>query len=139
MTAPWGTLIETPEQVKQKKEFIEKYKKLSREISVQRADTLKYYFNYTLKQSALNELEERLQQSYKTSNEIDTSREKFKAGGTPSRDRVVAGEKLTLTLAQIDEIRQYSHTYCQKNIEKIDIDLKERTQKLMLPLIKNVK
>jgi hypothetical protein len=131
--------METPEQVKLKKEFIEKYIRMSREISQQRADTLKHYFNYTLKQSALNELEERLQKSYKIENDKEANRVKFKPGGTPSRDRVIAGEKLTLTLAQINELREYSHTYCQKNIEKIDIDLKERTQKLMLPLIKNSK
>ena len=123
--------METPEQVKLKKEFIEKYIRMSREISQQRADTLKHYFNYTLKQSALK--------SYKIENDKEANRVKFKPGGTPSRDRVIAGEKLTLTLAQINELREYSHTYCQKNIEKIDIDLKERTQKLMLPLIKNSK
>jgi hypothetical protein len=143
VNTPWATAIDTPEQVKLKREFSEKYKNVSKEISRQRAQTLKHYFSYTLKQSALNELEDRLQDTYRAaavSNEMAAmNRVKFKPGGTPSKDRVIVKEKLTLTLAQLEENREYSHTYCRKNIEKIDVDLKERTQKLMLPVIKGVK
>ena len=138
VTTPWCSSVESKEHVKLKMTFIEKYIKISKELSQQRADTLRHYFNYALKQSVINELDDRLEENFKYMNDPAEviKKVKFKPGGTPSRDRIIVNEKLNLTLAQIEEIRKYSHAYCQRNIEKINIDLKERTQKLMLPKIK---
>ena len=140
VTTPWCSIAESRAQVKLKKEFIEKYKKMSQKISRRRADTLRHYFSYALKQSALNELDDRIAENFFTESQLRAEkRVKFKPGGTPSRDRVIVNEKLTLGLKQIEEMREYSHAFCQKNIEKIELDLKERTQKLLLPSIQNIK
>jgi len=45
-------------------------------------------------------------------------------------------EKIELTHEEINQIRKLSFLFCQKSILQVDIDMKEKTQKLMLPLIK---
>ena len=54
----------------------------------------------------------------------------------PAKDRVIVNERYDLSHEQINQIRKLSFLFCQKSILQIDIDMKEKTQKLLLPLIK---
>jgi hypothetical protein len=127
-------MVETSHEMKLKQDFVEKFSQLSNKMSKQRTDTLRHYFDFCQKQKSTNiEDDESL---VRDTNRLP-KRIKYKPGGNPSKDRVIIREKIDLTLEQIHEIRKYSHMFCLRNIEKIDQDLKERTQKLMLPIIKN--
>lgn len=128
-------------------EFAEKYSNLSKKISKQRADALKHHFDYVMKQSALNteeEINELLNKNLKKYEEtkddgdkkITLKKIKYKTGGGPSKSRVIANERYRLSYEEIEKIRKYSHFVCQKNVEKIELEFKEKSQKLMLPLIK---
>ena len=68
--------------------------------------------------------------------EAHTFKVKLKPGGNPSKDRVIVNERFKLTYDQVEVIRKYFHTFLQRNLEKIFIEQNEKSQKLLLPLIK---
>ncbi len=115
--------------------FVEGFVDLSRKLSSQRSYALKHYLNYTVKQHELNLAMNQQQESVEV-NRSSRRRVKFKTGGGPAKDRVIVNEKIELTHEEINQIRKLSFLFCQKSILQVDIDMKEKTQKLMLPLIK---
>lgn len=131
-------------------EIIEKYKKMSNRLSKQRTDALKQHFEFVLKQSELNKNSKKKenenmqskhltdvqpnQEHYRVNKRINVI--KYKPGGGPSLDRVILNEQSKHTQEEVLKCREYSHFICEKNIEKINYELKEKTQKLILPLIK---
>lgn len=121
-----------------KLEFIKEFIDISNKLSKQRIFALKHYLNYTAKQNAIN-LSAEAEQSSDTSRTDNQSikKVKFKPGGGPSKTRVIVNEKYNLTHEQINQIRKLSFLFCQKSIVQIDVDLREKTQKLLLPIIKN--
>lgn len=136
--------IEDNKKMNSKIEFIEKYKELSKKISKQRRDALENHLEYVMKQSIVNNQSENLPKSetelekaLDDSNKLLKIRKiKYKQGGGPSKTRVIANEKYKISYQEISKLREYSHYACQKNIEKIEVELKEKTQKLILPLIR---
>jgi hypothetical protein len=62
---------------------------------------------------------------------------KYKAGGGPARDRVIANERYNLSLEEVEEIRKSTHLFSKMNLIQIDIERKEKTKHIILPLIKN--
>ena len=121
-----------------KLEFMKEFVDISNKLSKQRVFALKHYLNYTAKQNAINILadtEENLETSRSSNPSI--KKVKFKPGGGPSKTREIVNEKYNLTHEQINQIRKLSFLFCQKSIVQIDVDLKEKTQKLLLPIIKN--
>ena len=113
-------------------EFVERFSSLSNKLSAQRIDALRNHLENTLKQHEMSKIIEDAEAAKAKSQK----KIKFKSGFGPSKDRQIFGERFKLTFEQINEIRKYSHYFCQNNLQKIDVEQKEKTQKLMLPLIK---
>ena len=134
-----------------KLKFIEKYSELSARISRERQDTLRHHINYIIRQHSNNLKENELiknsnsetDNSSKKANDAkqDTSKLirkiKYKAGGGPARDRVIANERYNLSLEEVEEIRKSTHLFSKMNLIQIDIERKEKTKHILLPLIKN--
>ena len=136
MAKPWCSVVEARKEVGVKLEFVKNLVDLARTLSFQRTNAIKHYLNYASKQHALNLfINEENESIQKAKSNTHIPKVKFKTGGGPSRDRLIVNEKYQLTHEQINQIRKCSFYFCQKSIEKIDIDQKEKTQKLMLPLI----
>lgn len=134
----WCSKIETVSEMEKKVEFSIKFNSLEEKILKQKNDALNHHMNYVLKQSVSNRKVE-INDLNRNSSDLNFGKRnkiKYKTGGNPSKDRVIANEKCLLTYEQIEEIRNYSYLITQKNIEKIDSEFKEKSQKLLLPLIK---
>lgn len=120
-----------------KLDFIKNFIDLSKQLSYQRTYALKQYLNYTLKQHNLNlQMNQSKEEEESEKSNSGQRKVKFKPGGGPAKDRIMINEKYELTHEQINQIRKLSFLFCQKSILQIDVDLKEKSQKLMLPLIK---
>ncbi len=132
---PWAVITESSKEMAVKLNFVKSFVDLSKKLSSQRSYALKHYLNYTVKQHEMN-LTMNQQQEAAEANKSTKTRVKFKSGGGPARDRIIVNEKLELSHDQINQIRKLSFLFCQKSILQVDIDMKEKTQKLMLPLIK---
>jgi hypothetical protein len=138
----WCTTTDTKQQVARKLEFIRNYKKLSKQISNERTDTMKHHLSYALKQHLINNYEQDNPVDFnKTNSQLplrNNNRIKYKAGGGPCKDRIIVNEKLPLNLEKIEEIREYSHIFCHRKLVEIDQNKKEKVNHLILPLIKNI-
>lgn len=142
--SPWCAVPETNEEMKNKLNFIKKFIELSKNISQQRTNALRHHLNYAMRQHAINQLTGANEvppprrASHKES-QSPVDKVKFKAGGNPSKDRVIVHERYKLSLEQINQIRQYSHFLCHKNLDKIDTDFHEKSKNLILPYLNNAK
>jgi hypothetical protein len=120
-----------------KLDFLKNFQDLSRKLSQQRTFALKHYLEYTSKQHSLNIfLNDKDEVETAKNANLPHKKVKFKTGGGPAKDRQIVNEKYNLTHEQINQIRKLSFLFCQKSMLHIGVDLKEKTQKLMLPLIK---
>jgi hypothetical protein len=151
VASPWCSTVEDVRQMSKKLEFIEKYTQLSKRISKQRLDILKHHFEFVMKQTGATKIDDNpitkaevpvsLQEDSKVAKNNDQRNNnrvkiKYMPGGGPSKTRVIIDEKYKLPYQEISKLREYSHFICEKNVEKMDLELKEKTQKIMLPLIK---
>jgi len=130
---PWANCVETSKEMMIKLDYIEKFENLCDRLSIQRSEALKHYLDYTVKQYEMNEqmnIEE-------AENQENNNKVKFKAGGNPSKNRIIVNEKIQLNFEQVEVIRKYFHKFLKKNLQKISSEQKEKNQKLLLPLIKN--
>lgn len=137
MAKPWSTIVESQKEMILKLDFLKNFSVLSRKLSNQRTYALKHYLEYTSKQHALNVYLNDKDEAESTKNaNLPFKKVKFKSGGDPAKDRHIVNEKYKLTHEQINQIRKLSFLFCQKSMLHIDVDMKEKKQKLMLPLIK---
>lgn len=145
---PWATEIEERRDMNLKIQVVEKYKQLSAKLSKQRSDAIRNHINYVMKQSVVNKLAitkiDNNADKKPDEQVVDESKSKktpkvvikYKPGGGPSKSRTIVNERYKITYEEISKLRAYSHFACQTNVEKINQEAKEKTQKVILPLIK---
>ena len=148
MITTWANVVETQEEMQKKVRFTEKFMKISKRRSDQRISVLKHHLNYAAEQRKINESmnSPKRSSSVGSTNQISQATKpikkpveklKYHPGGKPIIDRKIVDEKISLTLDQMDQIREYSHYLCRKRLDKIETEHNEKLEKLVLPYIAN--
>lgn len=124
--------------MEKKKEFSIRYDLLEKKILKQKDEVASHHLNYVLKQNISNKKLEmnQLSRNLSSLNSMKINKINSKEGEKTGKDVNNTSMKFILNYDQIEEIREKSNLIYAKNLEKIDLEFKEKSQKLLLPLIK---
>ena len=124
--------------MEKKKEFSIKYNSLEKKISKQKDGVENHHIKSVLKQNISDKKLEMSELSHdlSSSNGVKINKINFKQDENSEKDLNKSNRKHMLNYDQIEEIRKQTNLITRKNIEKIDLEFKEKSQKLLLPLIK---